>query len=92
VPPRQPNCIGFVYSRLGIISEEKYVDPPRLKDFLKTFEEVHNIKQAKVLGVIFLASNGPIMAHVALLSDDKKSLFIENVRVEKCLVTKQTWV
>lgn len=74
IQPRQPNCIGFVYSRLGIIPEETFIKPPGLLSLLETFDIVEDIRKAKVLGVILFASHGPILAHMALLDDDKKNV------------------
>lgn len=73
-PPRQPNCIGFVYHELGLIPEEKFMYGPYLRNFLDKFTRVSDISEATVVAVVAYGAVNPYIAHVALLSEDKKMI------------------
>ena len=67
------NCIGFAFSRLGITSEEKYIEPPTLKHLLRKFNEVE-INKASLLAVIRYPCGEPYVYHLAILSQDKNTV------------------
>lgn len=68
------NCVGYVYFWLGIIPEERYVEPPSYEDLLKVFEEV-DIKDANSLAVIKYEGNrDPYVDHMALVMDGGKTI------------------
>lgn len=67
------NCVGFVFSRLGIISDERYVEPPTYKELLKSFDRV-DIDKAQLLAVIRHPSGKPYVYHMAILGGDKTTI------------------
>lgn len=59
-----PNCIGYVYSELGIIDSEKYVDRLSFKDVLKRFERASGFDSADIVAVISPTSS---IEHMAII-------------------------
>jgi hypothetical protein len=67
----QSNCIGFVFSELNIIPEDKYVKPPTLAEVLETFDIVDTLDQAKILMVVDFSQNDPRIDHIAIVCENK---------------------
>jgi len=69
------NCVSFVYSRLGLISDDEYVEPPSYHDIFKMFKEV-DPADANILAVIrYTSRREPYVDHMAILTDDKEHVF-----------------
>lgn len=81
------NCVGFVYTRLGYIHEERGLQPPTLRQLLKKFDRVDNIASASVLAVIAYSNREPYVAHIALINEDKKT--ITHRKIDSNIVTEQ---
>jgi hypothetical protein len=72
------NCVGFVYNKLGMLPEEKYIDPPTLKELLKSFDNVRSVEKANVLAIITFSHLGSYLSHMAIICDDKKTILHRN--------------
>lgn len=69
------NCVSFVYHELGLEPEDLYVEPPTYSQLLRKFERVFDINSAIAVAAIVPSNwSGPKVAHIALLSDDKKTV------------------
>lgn len=65
-----PNCIGFVYHKLGLVSDEKFINIGPLEPHLNFFEETEESSKADAVAVLSLKFGAKAVIHMAVM--DKK--------------------
>jgi hypothetical protein len=66
--------LGYVYYKLDIYRDEKYLDHVTLPQLLKRFDLVDSIESAEVLAVIAFSESLPYVAHIAIVDEGKTTI------------------
>lgn len=83
----EPNCIGFVLSKLGFIDSDRFVTAGSYESYLEVFEETGDVSSADAIAVVNRLSNR--VNHLALVDKEAPDSVIHRPGTGKDVVREE---
>jgi hypothetical protein len=66
---REKNCLGYAHQRLGLTSEEGFINALRVEEWSENFEVVLSLTEAEAVGFIGPFYCKPALVHMAVIDN-----------------------